>query len=60
MSWGLGMAESVDIEKRIKALEADVHLNVKEIMIAFKRLKDVEIQVEEICKKLQMPIGKRG
>ena len=50
----------MDIETRLKALESEVHLNVREIMIAFKRLKDVEIQVEEICKKLQMPIGKRG
>ena len=33
----------VNLETRLKALENEVHLNLKEIMMAFKRLKDVEI-----------------
>ena len=38
----------VSLETRISALEKDVKLNIKESIIAFKRLKDVELHIERI------------
>ena len=41
----------VDLETRVAALEKDNALTLKEITIAFKRLKNVENRVEELESK---------
>ena len=38
----------VDLETRILALENEVNLNIKELIIAFKRLKDLELRIEQV------------
>ena len=44
-----------NIDTRIKALENDVRLNVKEQIIAFKRLKDIELRVEKLEVHIKKP-----
>jgi len=45
--------ENLPLDTRVKALEVDVNLNMREIMIAFKRLVNVELRVEELENKLR-------
>ena len=45
---------NLDLETRVTALEKDVLLLTKETMIAFKRLVNVELRLEELENKLRV------
>ena len=45
--------KDLPLDTRVRALEVDVNLNVKEIIIAFKRLVQIELRVEELENKLR-------